>query len=145
MKKSNKNIALTVAATAIVIVVIIVISLLFIRNRKRKITSEKDSLLLDVFIPISPRADDFFPLKIGSTGERVRRLQIVLNQMLDKDFHLFIRQPKHQYGALLGQDLHELVVDGVFGRNTEEVYHALFGTRIITKEDAQNKGWTFLL
>ena len=131
MKRSR---VLIITVSAIIIAVAIVVVLMFNRHRRRRMTTEEESTRLLRMWNRPDLTNDDFPLRLGSRGNRVRELQWRMNILLADVPDLFRPVPVHQYGARWGEDLHELVVDGMFGRNTEAVVKGWFGTNGLSAE-----------
>jgi peptidoglycan hydrolase-like protein with peptidoglycan-binding domain len=71
---------------------------------------------------------DSFPLKRGSSGDRVRNLQAVLNALLDSD----------QVPVSAMAKPAKLIIDGQFGPLTENLVIYFFGAKQVDQEKYYN-------
>lgn len=104
----------------ILVVAIGIVALSYFLIKKKKAQKEADSLFNQSQSPSQPVSNDEFPLKNGSKGDNVKKLQDYLN--------LNIKPP-----------MAKLKVDGMFGPATEAALSSVTSKKTMTKEDFNNK------
>lgn len=119
--KKNTIIALVVAVLAVVGTVVF---LWFYDKKQNPTPAVKPEPTKPGTTPATPPATvSVFPLKQGSKGEEVKKLQRKLNEFISFNYFTMATKPPHQ----------TLTVDGDFGPKTAANVKFIFGTPTVTQ------------
>jgi len=114
----KKETTAKIVKTGIIVVLGAIAAYVIVKKVRQRIDEQKEEKITNDKVIDEPVST--FPLKVGSRGEEVKKLQQYLNQKLQEAY---------------GRQATMLDVDGIFGAKTEDALKAVSGNTQVAKSE----------